>query len=76
MLNNALYSKDAGRPNLSVEQVAGEGDLQKHTGQAQQLPEDALHDAATAAKTSLLLLTIPSQLKVLLTLSKGYMSLP
>ncbi|XP_014118271.1 PREDICTED: uncharacterized protein LOC106628956 [Pseudopodoces humilis] len=47
------YAKDANKPNLTLEQLAGEGDFQKPRDQARDLPEAALHDITNAAKTSL-----------------------
>lgn len=49
------YSKDTGQPNLTVEQLAGEGELQKPNDQVNTIPEATLQDISIAAKTSLLL---------------------
>lgn len=48
------YSKDANRPNFTAE-LAGEGNFQKPTDQAQLLPETTLQDTAITAKISLFL---------------------
>lgn len=48
------YAEDANKQNLSVEQIAREGDVQRPLDQEKYLPEDALAVIATAAKISLL----------------------
>ncbi|XP_015481404.1 uncharacterized protein LOC107203630 isoform X1 [Parus major] len=47
------YAKDVNHPNLTIEQMAREGNFLKPTDQARDLPEAVLHDVAAAAKTSL-----------------------
>lgn len=49
------YAADADKPNFTLEQLAGEGDLQKPSDQADTLPKATLQDVAIAAKTSLFL---------------------
>lgn len=58
------YAKDANQTDWTIEQLAGEGDLQKPSDQATTLPEVALQDIAIAAKTSLFLTpddSVPTQ---------------
>lgn len=58
------YSKDANQPNFTVEQLAEGGELQKPSDQTNTIPEAALQDISTTAKTSLLLTpddSIPTQ---------------
>lgn len=58
------YATDADRPDFTVKQLAGEGDLQKPSDQANTLPKAALQILAIAAKTSLCLTpdySIPTQ---------------
>lgn len=43
------------QPNITLEQMPGEGDFQKPQDQAKDLQEAAHNDIVTAAKTSLLL---------------------
>lgn len=50
------YSADADKTNFTVEQLAGEGELQKSADQLETLSKDALQDVALTAKTSLLII--------------------